>query len=109
MAAHGHHSPDERATAHVVDVKTYNKVIFFLMVLLIVTLGAAMLDLGPLNLPIAMVIAVIKVYFVMAFFMHLKFNSALVRFFALGALAFLFLLFLITPTDYLTRQWMPIR
>ena len=109
MAEHGHHSPDERASAHIVDPKTYRWVIFWLMVLLIITLGAATQDWGKLNLPIAMVIAVIKVYIVMAYFMHLKFNSKLVRFFALGALGFLFVMFLITPSDYITRGWMPIR
>jgi cytochrome c oxidase subunit 4 len=109
MADHGHHAPDERASAHVVEVKTYNKVIFALMVLLIITLGAAMQDWGALNLPIAMVIAVIKVYFVMTFFMHLKFNTKLTRFFALGALAFLMVMFLFTVSDYATRHWMPIR
>jgi cytochrome c oxidase subunit IV len=109
MAEHEHHAPDERATAHIVEPRTYLGIIAILMVLLIITLIAAMFDLGNLNLPIAMVIAVVKVYFVMAFFMHLKFNSKLVRFFALGALAFLFVMFLITPSDYITRSWMPVR
>ena len=109
MAAHGHHAPDERARVHIVSTKTYGIVIAWLMGLLIITLLAAMRDMGAWNLPIAMLIAVIKVYIVMAFFMHLKFNSKLVRFFALGALAFLFVMFLITPSDYITRDWMPIR
>lgn len=107
MAAHSHPASDERASAHIVSTATYARVIAVLMALLIITLIAAMFDLGPFNLPIAMVIAVVKVYFVMAFFMHLKFNSKLVRFFALGALAFLFLMFLITPSDYLTRGFLP--
>jgi cytochrome c oxidase subunit 4 len=109
MAAHGLHSSDERASAHIVSPKTYGLVIGALLVLLVITLIAAMFDLKQWNLPIAMVIAVVKVYFVMSFFMHLKFNSKLVRFFALGALAFLFVMFLITPSDYITRAWMPIR
>jgi cytochrome c oxidase subunit IV len=109
MADHGHTAPDERVKAHIVEPLTYLWVIGVLMGLLIITLVAAMFDWGNWNLPIAMVIAVIKVYFVMSFFMHLKFNSKLVRFFALGALAFLFVMFLITPSDYITRGLMPVR
>jgi cytochrome c oxidase subunit 4 len=107
MADHGHHAPNERASAHIVATKTYGIIIFWLMVLLIITLGAASQDLGMMNLPIAMVIAVIKVYLVMTYFMHLKFNSKLVRFFALGALAFLMVMFIFTISDYASRHiWM---
>jgi len=108
MAEHHGHA-HEHHDAHVVHVPVRVYYINFaaLMVLLIITLGAASQDLGMMNLPIAMVIAVIKVYLVMTYFMHLKFNSKLVRFFALGALAFLMVMFIFTISDYASRHiWM---
>jgi cytochrome c oxidase subunit 4 len=112
MAEHAHshagaggHSHDEHEH-HVVSPSTYLKVFAGLMVLLVVTLAAAAFDLGALNLPIAMAIAIAKVYLIMAFFMHLKFSSTLVRLFALIALAFLLVMFVITMSDYLTRHWL---
>lgn len=98
--AHGaeHHGP---------TVGTYNVVIIALLVLLIITLGAAAVDLGSLNLPIAMVIAVIKAAIVMTFFMHLKFSSGVVRTFAVMALVFLVLLWLFPMADFMSRGMMP--
>lgn len=110
MAAHGHHADSEaRADVHIVPTKTYFIIFWMLMFWLVLTLVAAYFDLGLLNLPIAMTIACIKVFLVMKYFMHLKFNTKLVRFFALGALAFLSVMFLFTLSDYVTRDWMPVR
>ena len=104
-AAHGHdaHGHDEH---HIVEPPTYYKIFAWLMILLIVTLGAAMVDLGPLNLPLAMVIAVAKAALVMAVFMHLKWNSVVVRMFALCAFFWLIIMFWLTMNDYATRGWL---
>jgi caa(3)-type oxidase subunit IV len=37
--------------------------------------------------------------------MHLKWNTPLVRFFALGALFFLAIMFVFTLSDYTSRGW----
>lgn len=107
-ASHGlddvHHG--DATAPHGPSVRTYIIVFSALMVLLVITLGAAYFDLGAANLPIAMVIAVVKAGFVMAFFMHLKFSSRLVQFFALGALFWLAILFFLTFNDYGARQWL---
>lgn len=102
---HGHdaHGGHEH---HIVPVPTYIGVITFLMVLLIITLVAAYFDLGSLNLPIAMVIAVVKAGAVMQYFMHLKWSSKLVRLFAFIAFAFLAVLFLFSLNDYIGRGWL---
>jgi cytochrome c oxidase subunit 4 len=99
LEAHGAHEH------HIVPVSTYLKVISFLMVLLIITLAAAIPDLGPLNLPIAMAIAVAKAAAVMYYFMHLKWSSPLVRLFATIAFGFLAILFIFSLNDYIGRSW----
>ena len=102
--AHGHASDSGH---HGPSVGTYWVVIVALMVLLIITLGAAAVDLGAMNLPIAMAIAVVKAAIVMTYFMHLKFSSAVVRTFALMALVFLVLLWLFPMADFMSRGMMP--
>ena len=103
---HGHGHDD--GGHHIIPVKTYVGVIVWLMVLLIATLGAAAVDLGALNLPIAMLIAVIKAAIVMVFFMHLKYSSKLVVLFGTIAFLFLAIMFVFTFNDYAARGWHPI-
>lgn len=104
--AHDHAPGEHDAGHHIIEPKTYYVVFGVLMVLLIATLGAAAIDLGPLNLPIAMAIAVAKAGVVMAYFMHLKFNSSLVRLFAFAGVAWLLILFHLTLNDYVSRPWL---
>jgi cytochrome c oxidase subunit 4 len=108
--AHAHAGHDHDAHGahehHIVPVSTYLKVITFLMVLLILTLVAAYFDLGALNLPIAMFIAIAKAAAVMYYFMHLKWSSKLVRLFATIAFAFLSVLFVFSLNDYIGRGWL---
>lgn len=78
----------------------------WLMVLLVVTLGAAMVDLGPLNVAIAMGIAAAKIALIMVFFMHLKYSSVLSRVFAGSGLVWLVIMFVLTFADFFTRPWL---
>jgi len=99
----GHGEPHSHGDHHIIPTRTYWIVIAWLMVLLIVTLGAAMADLGALNLPIAMAIAVVKAVLVVLYFMHVKFSTRLVKFFAMAALIWLLIMFVLTLQDYLFR------
>jgi cytochrome c oxidase subunit 4 len=101
---HGNHGGHEH---HIVPVSTYLGVFAGLMVLLVLTLVAAYFDLGAVNLPLAMVIAIAKAYLVMAYFMHLKWSSRLVVLFATIAFAFLAILGIFSMNDYLARGWVP--
>lgn len=115
MAGHGHHdghghehseivhTGEHGEQHHVVEIKTYGWVFFWLMVLLIGTLFAAYFDLGPWNLPIAMFVAVVKAMIVVLFFMHVYWSSHLLKVFAGSALMWLLIMFVMTLTDYLSR------
>jgi cytochrome c oxidase subunit 4 len=94
-----------------VPVSLYIKVILLLMVLLIITLGAAMVDfskispaLAPLNIVIAMTIAVVKAVLIILYFMHVRFSSKLVWVFAGAAFYWVVILFVLTLTDYMSRH-----
>lgn len=108
----GDHIMDTHETGHhIVPVSTYVKVILWLMVLLIITLVAAMFDfaamspvLAPLNIIIAMTIAIVKAVLIILYFMHVRYSSKLVMVFAFAAFFWVLILFVFTLTDYFSRH-----
>ena len=68
-------------------------------------MGAAYVDLGVLNPVIALAIACTKAVIVILFFMHVKYQSNLVKM-TVGAGFFTFLVLItMTLTDYISRAW----
>lgn len=88
---------------HIVPTRVYAGVAVALMVLLALTIGLASLDLGSLNWVASLGIAVAKALLVALFFMHLKYDSPLVRVFACVGLVWFSLLISGSVYDYLTR------
>jgi cytochrome c oxidase subunit 4 len=88
---------------HITPRRTYFFVYLALLVLLGATIGAATLDIGPLNWVIAVSIASVKAILVLLFFMHLRASSSLIRIFAIAGFFWLMILVGLTLTDYLTR------
>jgi cytochrome c oxidase subunit 4 len=76
-----------------------------LMVLTGVTVGAAFINLGSLNFPVALAIAIFKATLVVLFFMHVKDSSRLTKLVVGTGFFFLLVLFTLTLTDYLSRGW----
>lgn len=98
---------------HIIPVSVYMKVFGALMVLLVVTVLAAMEDFsvrfnwGPANIVIAMAIAIVKAVLVILFFMHIRYSSRLTQFFSIVAFLFLAIMFFFTFGDYMSRNWVP--
>ena len=65
---HGHHDDHEH---HVVGWKLLTTVFLVLMVLTVLTVAAINVDLGPLNLIVALGIALVKALLVVLIFMHI--------------------------------------
>ena len=91
--------------SHISPTSTYFTVFGTLMVLTAVTVAAAFTNLGVLNFPVALAIAVTKATVVILFFMHVKYSSKLTKFVVVSCLFFLASLFGLTFTDYLSRGW----
>jgi cytochrome c oxidase subunit IV len=89
---------------HIADKKTYFTVYVALMVLLFLTVGAAYVNLGPLNFPVTMVIAVIKAVMIVLIFMHVWWSERLTWIFSGAAFLWLAILIALTLNDYLTRD-----
>jgi len=84
--------------------KDYYVIFAALLILTGITTGAAFMDFGYFNFPIAMIIATIKAVLVVWFFMHLRHMSKLSRIFAAGGVFWLAIMLAFTFADYLTRE-----
>jgi cytochrome c oxidase subunit 4 len=88
---------------HIVPTRIYVTVWAVLVALTAITTAVAYLDLGPLNTPIAVTIAVGKMLLVALFFMHVRYSGRMVRVAAAAGMGWLVILFALTLSDYLTR------
>jgi cytochrome c oxidase subunit 4 len=69
------------------------------------TVGAAFVDMGPMNNVVMLLIAVIKATLVILFFMHVRWSTRLTWVIAMAGFFWLLILFGVTMADYLTRGW----
>ena len=90
---------------HIVPPRTYYLVFLTLMVCTAITVAVASVDLGPLNVVVAMTIAVLKATLVVLFFMHVKYSTRLTWAVVAGSVFWLGILLVLTLGDYLTRSW----
>ncbi len=101
-----HEYSEHAPTHHVTGLPVYFGIFIALMVFTIGTVWVSRIDLGALNTPIALAIAVIKATLVILFFMHVIHSTRLTWVVILASLFWLALLFVLTLADYLTRSWL---
>jgi cytochrome c oxidase subunit 4 len=101
-AQNEHISPE----SHLVPVSLYVAIWATLMVCTALTVFAASVDLGIFNIVVALLIATFKGTLVVLFFMHLRYSSKLTMITVIAALFWLFIMFSLTLTDYMTRHWL---
>jgi cytochrome c oxidase subunit 4 len=92
---------------HIVTKKQYSLVFGALLLLTFVTTAVGMMDLGRLNVVVALVIAVVKATLVVLFFMHIYWSTKLTKVVVVSGIAWLVLLLWLTLTDVLSRGWLP--
>ena len=87
--------------------RTFDVFIFVILLTLTgVTVGAAYINLGPLNPIVALTIATIKAVLVVLFFMHVKHTSEhMTKVVIISAVFWLLLLLTLSLADYATRPW----
>jgi cytochrome c oxidase subunit IV len=92
---------------HVTPISTYTMVLIALVVLMALTVGAAQIALPGgtvVNNIVAMTIAVVKASLVVWFFMGVRHNTKLTKFYAALGFFWFFFLFIIFA-DYSTRKY----
>ncbi|HEX5052614.1 MAG TPA: cytochrome C oxidase subunit IV family protein [Planctomycetota bacterium] len=92
----GHH--------HVSSSRMFVNVLIALLILTALTVGASRIHFGSANMLIAMAIASVKASLVIAFFMHMKWDTAINKIVFLSSFLFLSLLFVFTLADLATRR-----
>lgn len=66
-------------SAHITEYKTFAIILGLLFILTGITVGASYVDLGHLNVWIALFIASTKSTLVLLYFMHLKYESGVIK------------------------------
>ena len=87
----------------IVPTRIYYRVAAALFVLFVLTVAVAYVDLGALNIYIAVTIAVAKATLVVLYFMHVRYHTRLTWIFASAGFLWLIILFSLTLSDYATR------
>jgi cytochrome c oxidase subunit 4 len=101
------HAAEHVGEQHIVPVKYYIGVFLLLMVLTALTVFVASFDLekywGPLNIVVALTIAIIKATAVVLIFMHLRWSSRLTQVIMVAGIFWLLILLSFTMADYGVR------
>lgn len=88
---------------HMMSYTKLGLVLLALLVLTGVTVGVSYMDMGVLNVPIALGIACLKVSFVLLFFMHLKYEGRAISISFISTITFLAVMISFTFFDVAFR------
>jgi cytochrome c oxidase subunit 4 len=90
---------------HVVSWKLYVAVFAALCALTGLTVLVTGFDFGPLNLLVALGVALAKASLVVLYFMHARYSPKLTGVVIAAGIGFFVILVFLTLTDYLSRPW----
>lgn len=101
----------EHTEHHIVPIKVYIGVFLALMVFTAITVAVAKYDLehiwGPLNIIVALTVAVIKATLVVLYFMHVRYSSKLTQVIVVAGIFWLIIMLAFTLADYAARSGWP--
>ncbi len=92
---------------HISPVTLYYKIFGLLMILTVITVAIARVDLGFMNIVMAVTIATLKATVVALFFMHLKYSAKVTWVAAAAGAIWLCVMLALTLADVLSRTWIP--
>ncbi|MEO6909953.1 MAG: cytochrome C oxidase subunit IV family protein [Edaphobacter sp.] len=95
----------EHSGHHIVTPKTYIMVYITLLFFTGLTVVAAYVDLHIFNPIVALAIASTKAVIVILFFMHVKYQSRLIKLTVAAGFFSFFILSTMTLSDYMSRAW----
>ena len=91
---------------HIVPLRVYFTVFTALIVFTALTVWVAYIDLGSLNIFVALGIAAFKASLVMLYFMHVKYSSRLTQLFSVCGFVWLAILLSFVLLDVYSRDWL---
>ena len=91
------------STHHIVPYRTYGLILLLLLVLTAVSVAVTQIELTKWSTAVALLLATTKTIFVLAVFMHLKFDQRIFRVMAVLIFLLLAVVIVITFLDYAFR------
>ena len=95
---------DNHSDHFIIPLKYYVGTLIALIILTVITVAVAQVDLGWLNIYVAMFVAVIKASFVLMFFMGMKWDENFNKVIFFGSLVFVAIFFAFVLFDVKTRD-----
>jgi cytochrome c oxidase subunit 4 len=92
----------------ITPVRTYVLIWLTLTILTFVTFYVSTINLGALNIVVALGIAFTKMMLVIWFFMHVRTDNPLTKLFVFAGFFWMAILLALTLGDYFSRSWMPL-
>ena len=89
----------------ITPVSTYVVIFVSLLVLTFVTYWVATIDMGWLNTPVALAVALLKASLVVIYFMGVRYNTPLTKVVVIAGFFWLLIMFGLTMADYVSRPW----
>jgi len=90
-------------THHIVPYRTYGLILLLLLVLTATSVAVTQIELTKWSTAVALLLASTKVAFVLAIFMHLKFDQKIFKIMAVLIILLLAVVIIITFLDYAFR------
>lgn len=91
------------STHHIVSYRSYGLILFLLLILTAVSVAVTQIELTKWSTAVALILATTKSVFVLAIFMHLKFDERIYRFMAIFVFLLLLAVIVVTFLDYAFR------
>lgn len=88
---------------HITEYKVFAKVLLVLMFLTFVTIEITSIDLAAFTVTAALLVAGVKSFLVLSYFMHLKYESLLLKILVTMVFVLFIIIVLITFIDYSFR------
>lgn len=94
---------EENHKKHITSYQTYGIVLVGLLIMTFISVGVTWVDLGAWTVGVALLLASIKVFVVLTYFMHLKYDSLFIKLIVLGIFVLFAVIIVITFLDYWYR------
>lgn len=93
----------EHTKPHILPYRTYLIILAALLILTFISIGVTSIELGELTVTAALVIASVKSYFVLTYFMHLKYDKTYIKIMVGGVIALYVSIIVVNFFDYYQR------
>ena len=98
-------SQEDTSPKSEMGVPTYLAVFAALILCTLLSVGSSFINLGDGNAAFVLLIAVIKAFLTVLFFMHVRYSSRLVMMTVVAGIFTLGVLFVMSLSDYMSRAW----